>query len=77
MATKKKTTKKKPKKARTTRSVGKTRAAAKADKVAEDVVSGKKDDKESPLTRSKIAEKMIQAIIRKGKKKGYLTYQEG
>jgi len=76
MATKKKKTKKKPKKAVTTKSARKTRAAAKADKVAEDVISGKNDDKESPLTRSKIAEKMIQAIIRKGKKKGYLTYEE-
>ena len=73
MATKKKKTKKKPKKTRTTRSARKTKATAKADK---DVALGKNDVKESPLTRSKIAEKMIQAIIRKGKKKGYLTYEE-
>ena len=76
MATKKKKTKKKPKKTRTTRSAGKTKATAKAGKVGKDVASGKNEVKDSPLTRSKIAEKMIQAIIRKGKKKGYLTYEE-
>ena len=57
--------------------------SAKPDKTSDKKSSQKADDNEpaaidtsDPLIRARLAEGMIEAIIKKGKKKGYLTYEE-
>ena len=73
MARKKKTKSKRTRKATAKKSTKASESAEKAETAESNVVVL---PQETAARRAKIAEAMIRAIIEKGKKKGYLTYEE-